>query len=464
MSGHAASFEVVTLPGLGRGAQAVRAFGPGDLIMRESAFALTMDGPALRLRCLGCLRPLPAEGVCCPADAVDALLTEADPDIVRVALDQRLGQRLVRMGLRLLARRLTPRAPRADAPTASAQDAFDLLAPVERHPDEVVARLEAAGRQLGIWLRRIDSTPEDFVLACARVDANAFALGGELDPGERLGMAVVPRAALFNHACTPNCGVANDGPVFTVRAMRPIEPGEALTVAYVGLYETRAVRRAELRDDHLFECLCGRCTGAVTNDDEARAVALDGVLGAHRCGACDGGAHPATPEGWGPCVACGAALDGVVASAREEALRQRLAEADLPPDRSARRALLLTLLSEAEQMLPAPHPLVFRLRWTLARTLGELGEHRERLALTRRLWTHATRALPAHSLEMAQVHHAVADAAARLMTSPRLASQERHAVQTEVRAALADWRHALATVCGLEHPATQAAYGPRGPG
>lgn len=457
MSGAELGWRVVVTRGFGRGAEATRAFARGELVHRETAFAVALDADLRRLRCPTCLAPRDPDTTCCAEDAVDALLREAGPDLARVAADQRIGQRLLHLALRLLARCGTPRRPHARAPVASPDDALSLLAPLDRHPPVIVGRLEAAGRQLGPWLARIGATPDDLAEACARVDANAFALGAATDPSERLGMAVAPRAALFNHSCAPNCLVSNDGPVYSVRALRPIEPGEALTVTYVGLYETRAARRAELLDDHLFVCGCGRCTGVDADAEEIEGHALDVLLGAHRCGACGRGAHPARPDGWGPCAGCGAALDADAARAAESALRERLQALDLPDDKVARRDLLLRCLDEVEAVLPPHHPVVFRLRWTLARTLGELGHTAERLALTRRLAAHAARMLPAGSLEMAQVHHALGDATARRMTAADVTAPERRALHEEAKAALNAWRVTLAGACGPDHPATRAA-------
>ena len=45
-----------------------------------------------------------------------------------------------------------------------------------------------------------------------------------------------------------------------VRAVRPIPAGDALTVAYVGVMEPRAVRARELLESKHFVCGCERCT------------------------------------------------------------------------------------------------------------------------------------------------------------------------------------------------------------
>ena len=45
-----------------------------------------------------------------------------------------------------------------------------------------------------------------------------------------------------------------------VRAVWPIAAGDAMTVAYVGVMEPRAVRMRELLESKHFVCGCQRCT------------------------------------------------------------------------------------------------------------------------------------------------------------------------------------------------------------
>ncbi len=40
-------------------------------------------------------------------------------------------------------------------------------------------------------------------------------------------------------SCIPNCIFTNDGSVTTYRAIRPIQKGEEMCVAYVDLYQSR---------------------------------------------------------------------------------------------------------------------------------------------------------------------------------------------------------------------------------
>jgi SET domain-containing protein len=90
-------------------------------------------------------------------------------------------------------------------------------------------------------------------------------------------------AALFNHACAPNCVTAfGGGGVLTVTAARPVRAGEELLISYLGggggsggsggsgggggggggggeAMGTEE-RRARLRKQFAFECGCALCS------------------------------------------------------------------------------------------------------------------------------------------------------------------------------------------------------------
>ena len=102
--------------------------------------------------------------------------------------------------------------------------------------------------------------------------------------GRRLGNAVFALASLLNHTCRPNVAVgfdsigggsgANEGLVLTVRALRPIESGEQLSIGYTELYRPVMLRREALEKSKGFKCTCSRCVveegchdATVTNEE-----------------------------------------------------------------------------------------------------------------------------------------------------------------------------------------------------
>lgn len=72
---------------------------------------------------------------------------------------------------------------------------------------------------------------------------------------------------IFNHSCTPNCDwhITSAGR-FEVRAAAVIGKGESCTISFEGanLEHDTAARRATLKENHGFDCLCKRCAAATS--------------------------------------------------------------------------------------------------------------------------------------------------------------------------------------------------------
>ncbi|CAK0802345.1 unnamed protein product [Prorocentrum cordatum] len=95
--------------------------------------------------------------------------------------------------------------------------------------------------------------------------------------GPGTGAAVVlagppPPVALANHSCDPNAEVVfacdAGGARATLRALRPIAPGEEVVHSYIrrgGNSHMTTARRIQLRGHRQvygFDCRCGRCAAA----------------------------------------------------------------------------------------------------------------------------------------------------------------------------------------------------------
>ena len=74
---------------------------------------------------------------------------------------------------------------------------------------------------------------------------------------------------MFNHSCVPNAIVAfprlssppqRQRPVLRISALRQIDPGDEVTIAYVDTLGFARERRAELRHAYFFDCSCASCT------------------------------------------------------------------------------------------------------------------------------------------------------------------------------------------------------------
>ena len=102
----------------------------------------------------------------------------------------------------------------------------------------------------------------------SRLACNAFTItDDELHP---LGSGLFLGAVTANHSCDPNChqsftythNSSTSSPALTLqlRALRPIQPGEEITIGYIDLSRPRAARQKELQAQYGFLCTCPRCT------------------------------------------------------------------------------------------------------------------------------------------------------------------------------------------------------------
>ena len=92
---------------------------------------------------------------------------------------------------------------------------------------------------------------------------------------QQVGVGLYPVAGLANHSCAPTAVQTFDGTRIVFRALEPLPPGAAVTIAYIELADGTAARAAALRASYLFECGCRRCVPPPPPDRaaaEARAA------------------------------------------------------------------------------------------------------------------------------------------------------------------------------------------------
>ena len=85
------------------------------------------------------------------------------------------------------------------------------------------------------------------------INANAHSI-----PSSPL-FALYPLASMLNHSCDPNAFLFPEAESVVVRASRPILPGEEVSLSYVPLFQPRALRRRQLKEERYFRCECLRC-------------------------------------------------------------------------------------------------------------------------------------------------------------------------------------------------------------
>ncbi|KAK3902721.1 hypothetical protein C8A05DRAFT_43902 [Staphylotrichum tortipilum] len=89
-----------------------------------------------------------------------------------------------------------------------------------------------------------------------KIQTNAF---NRLDPDAGMtGIFLDPGLAMINHSCVPNAFIGFDKRTAVLRAARPIEEGEEITISYIDNNLPRAARHEALRLYH-FTCDCLRC-------------------------------------------------------------------------------------------------------------------------------------------------------------------------------------------------------------
>ncbi|ETW06257.1 hypothetical protein H310_02551 [Aphanomyces invadans] len=81
------------------------------------------------------------------------------------------------------------------------------------------------------------------------------------------GLALFPRFSMLNHSCDPSCALAytDDTAQITVFALRPLGPGDELTISYLDATAPFKTRQDELHTRYGFTCTCRRCISHPTD-------------------------------------------------------------------------------------------------------------------------------------------------------------------------------------------------------
>lgn len=109
------------------------------------------------------------------------------------------------------------------------------------------------------------SEGEAFHLLLA-IQSNAHRVKDE-QTEQAVSLGLFPMTSMMNHSCDPNsfhsfCLRPNAPPVLTMRALKHISSGEELCYSYVPLYQSTAMRQAQLASAYSFTCSCLRCSTA----------------------------------------------------------------------------------------------------------------------------------------------------------------------------------------------------------
>lgn len=116
----------------------------------------------------------------------------------------------------------------------------------------------------------------------ARLHCNSFSIcDEELVP---VGVGVFPLLSYLNHSCSANAVVSFDysfddggSMAATVRAVRAIAVGEAVTISYIDSGLGRCHRQKLLREQYFFSCSCQRCSAPSRRGDDRQSELADEV-------------------------------------------------------------------------------------------------------------------------------------------------------------------------------------------
>ncbi|KAI8627336.1 hypothetical protein F5Y19DRAFT_477549 [Xylariaceae sp. FL1651] len=139
---------------------------------------------------------------------------------------------------------------------------------------QYISRLQAAGIDLLPPSHRADflnlsthdpvETHEDRIGKVLLTNAFDLASAGDIQESDDANSwyTVFPHVSRFNHDCRPNADYYFDPVTFTqrVHAVRPILPGEEITISYMDLIQTREERRQRIQNTWHFDCSCSLCT------------------------------------------------------------------------------------------------------------------------------------------------------------------------------------------------------------
>ncbi|USP76913.1 hypothetical protein yc1106_04187 [Curvularia clavata] len=107
----------------------------------------------------------------------------------------------------------------------------------------------------------------DFVAAMyGRVMSNALTLiTPTLDP---LGIIVDPTLCQMNHSCDPNAYIMMDGPLVSIRTLRPIRKDKEIFISYIDTTHPYQKRQDELQARWFFTCRCAKCQDKATHQED----------------------------------------------------------------------------------------------------------------------------------------------------------------------------------------------------
>ena len=126
---------------------------------------------------------------------------------------------------------------------------------------------------------------KDCLAVLEKLESNAFTVS-DYDLSSISGIGLYALAAAINHSCNPNCCQTFDlstSAALSIRALRNIEKGEEITIAYIDVGKPTWSRRKELQKAYGFLCSCNRCHSSSSDGYNCLTTGCKGIARIDEC-------------------------------------------------------------------------------------------------------------------------------------------------------------------------------------
>jgi len=123
-----------------------------------------------------------------------------------------------------------------------------------------------------------DDLPEDEDLhkIFSVIDCNAIGINDNRGL-QSIGVGIYPICSLLNHQCDPNCVAINNGKVLEVRAIKPLNVGDEMSICYVNYLLPKLERKEKLQSQYYFDCQCEMCCKDNNSDQLKEAMISESI-------------------------------------------------------------------------------------------------------------------------------------------------------------------------------------------
>jgi SET domain len=155
----------------------------------------------------------------------------------------------------------------------------------ENIPSSHIASAQIVQRLLSCSPLTCNIELKDCWAVLEKLESNAFTVS-DYDLSSISGIGLYALAAAINHSCNPNCCQTFDlstSAALSIRALRNIEKGEEITIAYIDVGKPTWWRRNELQKAYGFLCSCNRCHSSPSDGYNCLTRGCKGIARIDEC-------------------------------------------------------------------------------------------------------------------------------------------------------------------------------------